>query len=195
MTEIRPTRRDPLQTLEPLVEAVRAGVEGTAWRLSGLQKTSSTEFEGRWAGESTRSAYLFFHRQGLETVSLEAYLDETTRGLRGNIGLVADVRPLWELTSVPGALEELARVARRHVPESYQIPVTLRLRLPRVQEPVDEVELEARIKLRLPSAAFEAGAAAISALAGTAVGAFEAVLSDPDAGGILDLAGEDGIDA
>ena len=51
-----------LDTLEPLIDAVRDGVEGKGWSLSGLQKTSSTEFEGRWAGQTTRSAYLFFHR-------------------------------------------------------------------------------------------------------------------------------------
>lgn len=195
MTDTEPPRRTPLDTLEPVVDAVREGVEGTAWRLSGLQKTSSTEFEGRWAGESTRSAYLFFHRPGLETVSIEAYLDETSRGLRGNVGMVADVRPLWELASVPEALEVLARIAHRHVPESYQVPVTLRLRLPRAREPVEEVELESRIKLRIPTAAFEAGAAAIAALAGSAVGAFEAILGDPESGRVLDLAGEDGVGA
>jgi hypothetical protein len=193
MTDDSRPSRAALDTLEPLVEAVREGVESTLWTLSGLQKTSSTEFEGRWAGESTRSAYLFFHRPGLETVSIEAYLDETSRGLRGNIGLVADVRPLWELESVPAALDTLSGVATRHVPESYQVPVTMRLRLPRAEEPIEEVELESRIKLRIPRGAFTAGAAAVSALASTAVGAFEAVLGDPEAAEILDLEGEEGL--
>ena len=49
----------PLLTLEPLLDAVRLGVEDAGWTLSGLQKTTSHEFDGRWAGESTRSAYLF----------------------------------------------------------------------------------------------------------------------------------------
>lgn len=194
MTDHDASSRSPLDTLEPLVEAVRDGVETTRWTLSGLQKTSSTEFEGRWAGESTRSAYLFFHRSGLETVSIEAYLDETSRGLRGNIGLVADVRPLWELPPVPTAMEALARVAARHVPEAYQVPVTLRLRLPRVEEDIDEVELESRIKLRMPRGAFRAGSGAVAALAATAVRSFEALLADPDAGKILDLAGEEGLE-
>lgn len=194
MTDEPHPSRASLDTLEPLVEAVREGVESTSWTLSGLQKTSSTEFEGRWAGESTRSAYLFFHRPGLETVSIEAYLDETSRGLRGNLGLVADVRPLWELASVPAALQTLSRVAGRHVPEGYQVPVTLRLRLPRAEESIEEVELESRIKLRIPRGAYRAGAAAVSALADTAVGAFEAILNDPEAAEILDLAGEEGLE-
>jgi len=194
MTDDPRSARAALDTLEPLVEAVREGIESTPWALSGLQKTSSTEFEGRWAGESTRSAYLFFHRPGLETVSIEAYLDETSRGLRGNVGLVADVRPLWELESVPAALRIVSRVAARHVPEGYQVPVTLRLRLPRAEEPIEEVELESRIKLRIPRGAFRAGSAAVSALAGTAVTAFEAILTDPEAAEILDLEGEEGLD-
>lgn len=188
-----PSSRESIDTLEPLIDAVREGVEGTEWSLSGLQKTSSTEFEGRWAGESTRSAYLFFHREELETVSVEAYLDETSRGLTGNLGLVADVRPLWELEGVPPALERIAEVARRHLPEGYTTPVTLRLRLPRAEEDVREAELEARIKIRIPRAALSAGSSAVAALASSAVKAFEAILDDPRAGTVLDLEGEEGI--
>ena len=58
----RSVNLDEILTLEPLVDAVREGVESAGWHLSGLQKTTSLEFEGRWEGESTRSAYLFFHR-------------------------------------------------------------------------------------------------------------------------------------
>lgn len=185
--------RRSLDTLEPLIDAVREGVEGRGWTLSGLQKTSSTEFEGRWAGQTSRSAYLFFHRDDLETVSIEGYLDETSRGLRGNLGLVADVRPLWELSSVPRALDGLAELARTHLPEGYDTPLTLRLRLPKADEPAREAELEARIKLRIPRAAVEAGTSAVSALASAAVQAFEALLEGDGAGTVLDLAGEDGL--
>lgn len=179
-----------IDTLEPLLEAVREGVESAGWALSGLQKTSSTEFEGRWAGESTRSAYLFFHRAGLETVSIEAYLDETSRGLGGNLGLVVDVRPIWELPPVPEALDHIVSLARSHLPEGYATPVTLRLRLPRTDEPVAEAELEARIKLQIPRRAMEAGGSAVAALAATAVRAFEALLEDPEGRRVLDLEGE-----
>lgn len=182
-----------LDTLEPLIDAVRSGVESRGWTLSGLQKTSSTEFEGRWAGQTSRSAYLFFHRDDLETVSIEGYLDETIRGLRGNLGLVADVRPLWELSSVPRALDGLAELARTHLPEGYDTPLTLRLRLPRADEPARESELEARIKLRIPRAAVDAGASAVTALASAAVQAFEALLEDEEAGVVMDLAGEHGL--
>lgn len=179
--------RRPVDTLEPLIDAVREGVESRGWTLSGLQKTSSTEFEGRWAGESTRSAYLFFHRDDLEAVSVEAYLDETSRGLTGNLGLVAEVRPLGELPPVPQALERVAALARAHLPEGYQTPVTVRLRLPRAEDEVDEAELETRIKLRIPRAAVEAGASAVAALASATVGALEALLRDPEAREVMDL--------
>jgi hypothetical protein len=185
--------RASIDTLEPLIDAVRDGVEGQGWSLSGLQKTSSTEFEGRWAGQSTRSAYLFFHRADLETASVEAYLDETSRGLTGNLGLVADVRPLWELESVPDALARMAALARMHLPEGYQTPVTLRMRLPRAEEDASEAELEARVKLRIPKAAMNAGESAVSALAAAVVKAVESILQDPAARSVLDLDGEVGL--
>jgi hypothetical protein len=176
-----------VDTLEPLIEAVRDGVESRGWSLSGLQKTSSTEFEGRWAGESTRSAYLFFHREDLETASVEAYLDETSRGLTGNLGLVAEVRPLEELPGVPETLARVSALARAHLPEGYTTPVTLRMRLPRGDEEVEDAELETRVKLRIPRAALDAGSSAVAALASATVSALESLLEDPGAAEVLDL--------
>ena len=63
--------------------------------LSGLQKTTSHQFEGRWQGESSRSAYLFFHDDARpDYVSIDVFLDETTRGLKGNLALVL-AGPEW----------------------------------------------------------------------------------------------------
>ena len=42
--------RESVLTLEPLIDAVRDGVEATGWALSGLQKTTSHEYAGRWEG-------------------------------------------------------------------------------------------------------------------------------------------------
>jgi hypothetical protein len=38
------SQRDPLLTLEPLIEAIRSGIEDSGWELSGLQKTTSHQF-------------------------------------------------------------------------------------------------------------------------------------------------------
>ena len=74
----------PLLTLEPLIEAVQDGITRSGWVLSGLQKTTSPRFEGRWQGESSRSAYLFFHDDARpDFVSIDVFLDETTKGLKG----------------------------------------------------------------------------------------------------------------
>jgi len=177
---------DAILTLEPLIDAVVEGVRDAGWSLSGLQKTSSTEFEGEWAGHTTRSAYLFFHSDARDTASVEGYLDETDRGLRGTLSLVVDVRPVWEHTSVPDALGRVAELTTRHLPSGYRTPVTMRLRLPNPSEPPTEAGLEARIKLRIPRAAIEAGATSISVLATTTVEAFEALLADPAADDVLD---------
>jgi hypothetical protein len=171
-----------LDTLEPLVEAVRDGVEASGWTLSGLQKTTSYEFEGRWAGDTTRSAYLFFHREAYDGVSVDVYLDETSRGLRGNLALVLDLRSSRELPAASDLLGGLARATRAELPEGYRTPVALRLRLPDSDWSVDDTEVEARLKLTLPQAALDAGSSAVSALCSATVESFEGVLADPVVG-------------
>ena len=176
-----PGRSNPLMTLEPLLEAVREGLEGSGWELSGLQKTTSYEFEGRWAGDSSRSAYLFFHKSGVpEGVSLDVFLDETSQGLKGNLALVMDGPSLGELAPPGEVLEGLAEVARGHLPQRYRTPITLRLSLPALGSPAAEVETEYRIKLYIPREALRAGHSAVSALAATASEAFGRVLESPD---------------
>lgn len=170
---------DSIDTLEPLIEAVRDGVESRGWSLSGLQKTTSYDFEGRWAGDSTRSAYLFFHRDAHDDVSVDVFLDETPRGLQGNLALVLDLRGLGDLPGVPETLEALGRRAEAHLPTGYRTPVTLRLRLRGAGQAAAEAEMEARLKLVLPRAALDAGTSAVSALCSATVDAFDELLADP----------------
>lgn len=168
----------PLLTLEPLIDAVRDGVESAGWELSGLQKTTSHQFEGRWEGDSTRSAYLFFHHPGVDLpVSVDVYLDETSRGLTGNLALVVDLRPLGGIGPVENLLERLSRMAEKGLPEGYRTPVTLRFRLRDRGRPAPEAETEVRFKLRIPRTALEAGSSAVSALASATVKSFEAILN------------------
>ena len=110
---------------------MRDGIESAGWALSGLQKTTSLEFEGRWEGESTRSAYLFFHApERSEGVSIDVYLDETSQGLAGNLALVVDVVPLAHLGDPARVLGQLGEVAKKELPRGHITPLTLRLRLP-----------------------------------------------------------------
>ena len=106
-----------LLTLEPLIDSVRRGVEGAGWELSGLQKTTSHQFEGRWEGASSRRAYLFFHLpDGPDHVSVDVFLDETTRGLTGNLALVIEGRPLTDLGAVNGRLVRGQGIAQTQFP-------------------------------------------------------------------------------
>lgn len=172
------SRRDrPVLTLEPLIDAVRVGLEASGWSLSGLQKTTSHEFEGRWKGDSTRSAYLFFHREELdEPASVDVYLDETSRGLTGNLALVVDLVDLGDVPSVPDLLSELGRLGAAHLPTGYRTPLSLRFRMADMASSSADATAEVRFKLVIPRTALSAGADAIEALAGTAVGAFERLL-------------------
>ncbi len=172
---------DPILTLEPLVDAVRAGVEDAGWALSGLQKTTSHQFEGRWEGESTRSAYLFFHAPvGPDWASIDVYLDETGRGLTGNLALVVDLAPLGDMDPAPQLLERLSALSADRLRAGLRRPLTIRFRLPDADTPVGEAETEVRFKVRLPRSVVETGEAAVRSFATEAVAAFEGVLASAE---------------
>jgi hypothetical protein len=165
-------------TLEPLIEAIREGLEGAGWELSGLQKTTSHQFEGRWEGESTRSAYLFFHSPSApEPVSIDVYLDETSRGLTGNIALVVDLVALGDLLEPREALRTFGTLSSLALPRKARTPLTLRLRLQDGALDPDTAETEVRFKLRLPKDVIAGGAASVQDLVGTTVAAFESMIS------------------
>lgn len=168
---------EPILTLEPLIEAVREGVEHHGWTLSGLQKTTSHQFEGRWEGDSTRSAYLFFHPpDGPDHVSVDVYLDETTRGLTGNLALVVDLVPFGELGRVERALAALGEASARELDRRHKRPVTLRLRMVDAAEAVEHADTEVRFKVRLPKRLIKDGPAAVVDFASEAMHGFERLL-------------------
>jgi hypothetical protein len=172
-----PPGEQALLTLEPLIEAVRGGIEGTGWTLSGLQKTTSHQFEGRWEGESTRSAYLFFHSDASsQDASIDVYLDETSQGLTGNLALVVDLVPLAELGDASEALRSLGALAASCLPPGHVTPVTLRLRLQSGNADPGTAETEVRFKVRIARRAVAAGADTVRRLAASAVTGFERIL-------------------
>ncbi len=167
----------PLLTLEPLIEAVTEGVEAAGWTLSGMQKTTSYEYEGRWRGESSRSAYLFFHAAALEeSVSVDAFLDETSRGTQGNLALVIGGP---ELVDPRQALAALASAVRERIPRSYRAPVSLRLRLADAEHPPESATVEVRVKIMIPGGALRSGHPEVSRVSAEGVRAFEQLLAHP----------------
>lgn len=177
-----------LLTLEPFIDAVREGVESAGWELSGLQKTTSHQFEGRWEGDSSRSAYLFFHPPaGPDWVSVDVFLDETSRGLTGNVALVVDVAPFGELGDIRSAMGELGRLSAKFLPRGQSTPLTVRFRMRDGSEDPDAAESEVRFKLRYPRHALRAGPAAVSKLTLATVQAFERLMESE---GLRALIGE-----
>jgi hypothetical protein len=172
---------EAILTLEPLIEAVREGVEAAGWELSGLQKTTSHDFEGRWEGESTRSAYLFFHSSSVpDLVSVDVYLDETSRGLTGNLALVVDLVALGALGEPEEALRVFGNLSGASLPTRYATPVTLRLRLAEGSADPADAESEVRFNLRLPRDVIAKGPSAVRGLAAGTIAAFEQVLTSPE---------------
>jgi hypothetical protein len=174
------------------MEAIRAGVTAGGWELSGLQKTTSHQFEGRWEGESTRSAYLFFHAtDGPDNVSIDVYLDETGQGLSGNLALVVDLVCLDQLGDVRSALAALARMSARSLGADRRRPVTLRLRLDDAGTEVGEAESEVRFKLRIPKRAIASGDASVTAFVKEAMAEFGRLLASDDLKLLAAADGED----
>ena len=172
---------EPVLTLEPLIEAVTEGVEAAGWVRSGMQKTTSHEYGGRWEGESSRSAYLFFHRPGREEpVSVDAFLDETSRGIQGNLALVVDGPELGMLGDPQSALGAIAAAASERIPRRERAPVALRLRLSHPGQAVAEATVELRIKIPIPAPALTSGRDAVAAVASAGVRAFERLLEHPE---------------
>jgi len=168
-------------TLEPLIDAIRVGLEGAGWELSGLQKTTSHQFEGRWEGESTRSAYLFFHSPSApEPVSIDVYLDETSRGLTGNLALVVDLVALGDLGEPGEALRTLGALSSGALPSEPLTPLTLRLRLRDGTADSATAETEVRFKLRLPKEVIAEGPASVERLAARTVAAFEGMIASAE---------------
>lgn len=167
-----------LLTLEPLIDAVRAGVEDAGWTLSGMQKTTSHEFEGRWAGESTRSAYLFFHQpRGRDPVSVDVFLDETSQGLGGNLTLAVRGPSLGALGDFTATLKELAWAANRELTRGHSTPVTLRATVPHRNAGPEDARTECRFRLVIPGVAIDAGARVVRTLSAATVKSFEALLA------------------
>ncbi|MDX1494578.1 MAG: hypothetical protein R3253_10990 [Longimicrobiales bacterium] len=165
---------EAILTLEPLIEAVREAVEDEGWTLSGLQKTTSHQFEGRWEGDSTRSAYLFFHPpDGADHVSVDVYLDETSRGLTGNLALVVDLKAFGEMGNVDEALGRLGEASARELDRRNKRPITLRFRLADAAEAVEHADTEVRFKVRLPRKSIAAGMSAIRAFTRETMNGFQ----------------------
>jgi len=172
---------EPLLTLEPLLEAVREGLEGSGWGLSGLQKTTSYEFEGRWAGSSSRSAFLFFHKEGVpDWVSIDVFLDETSGGLKGNLALVVEGPELARVGDPEAVLGGLSGVGSSRLPKGYRVPLTLKYRLSNLGADPREAETEYRFRVQIPREALAGGRAPVAELASMAARAFEGILTSRD---------------
>jgi len=181
---------EAILTLEPLMDAVREGVESAGWELSGLQKTTSHQFEGRWEGEATRSAYLFFHLpEGPDHVSVDVYLDETSRGLSGNLALVVDLFPLGDIGGAENALRTLGVLSAHEIDEGFRRPVTLRFRVADAGDDPTGAETEVRFKVRIPKRTIHDGHVAVSGLAVDAMAAYARILASDAVGALAPGAG------
>jgi hypothetical protein len=109
-------------------------------------------------------------------VSIDVYLDETSRGLTGNLALVVDLALLADVGDPDLALRELGGLAKVEMPHGYPTPLTLRLRLPDGATEPAEAEVEVRFKLTVPTRVIAGGGEEIRELVVDAVAGFERIL-------------------
>lgn len=177
----------PLTTLEPLMDAVQQGITDGGWTLSGMQKTTSRRFEGRWEDQDSRTAYLFFHCDHVpEWVSVEAFLDETSDGLRVNLALVIDGPRLRALEHTAQLLDRLADVVHDTLPRGYRTPVAVRYRMRNPDGESGDADSEIRLKLHFPAVAMDSGASAVTTLARVVVDAFGRALEHPSMNSLVE---------
>ena len=105
------------------------------------------------------------------------FLDETTKGLKGNLALVVSGPEMGLLEPMPDLIAALAKVTADCLPEHYHTPFVVRLRMDGPEDDPHTAETEVRIKLTIPSEALDAGASAVSALASATTTAFERSLA------------------
>lgn len=192
----------PILTLEPLLDTVRAVVEAGGWELSGLQKTTSYEYGGRWDGDSTRSAYAFFHpasgrgegwspsttapgesarASGGEVGSaLDVFLDETNKGLTGTLALVLVGPTLNDLGDVEIALSSLAAVARECVSSDQPVRLSLKAGLADARRSAGSATVDVRFKFALPTTAILAGERVVRTVVRSALDSFDIMIRHPD---------------
>jgi len=167
-----------METIEPLLEAVREGLERAEWQLSGLQKTTSYEYEGPWEGASLRSAYAFFH--GVEDdegegPSIELFVDETDEGVDGTLSLLVAGPSLADQPAVAAVLERALNLAGRSLPPEMPAPVSVSYGH-RGRGVPEAATARVRFKARIPRTAVSAGRGAVDATLNTVIDAFRRVL-------------------
>ena len=116
---------------------------------------------------------------------MEAFLDETSRGLQGNLTLVVAGPRCEDLGPASAVLERVATAASETFPDSCRVPLSLRLHLPGSQLPAGRAEVQVRIRVHLPEGRLEGGALAVHHFVQAAVGAFESLLERPEVAELL----------
>ncbi|MGI9628255.1 MAG: hypothetical protein ACR2QM_15585 [Longimicrobiales bacterium] len=167
-----------IETLEPLLAAVTANVHAKGWRLSGVQKTTSYEYEGPWEGSALRSAYAFFHRgadpEGVGP-SVEVFIDETEEGVDGALSLLLQGPALGEEPDVPALVSLAVELAAQSLPREMPAPISVTYSHPGRKLP-DSATAKVRFKGKIPRSAAEAGTAAVDAVLNTTFESFQDVL-------------------
>lgn len=90
-------------------------------------------------------------------MSVDVFVDETSRGIQGNLALVLEGPSLDRLGNTMEALGAVAPAAQRILPPTYRAPLSLRLRLAHTALEPSSATAEFRVKLRISQDALRGG--------------------------------------
>lgn len=126
-------------------------------------------------GDSERLS-LFHLGEGLDPISIDGYLEETGRGLTGNIALVIDLLPLGGVGPAGEALRRFGALSAHEIDDRFKRPITLRFRVADAAQDPDLAETEVRFKVRIPSPVIREGKHAVSVFVEVVTASFARML-------------------
>jgi hypothetical protein len=181
---MRDPGHDPIETLEPFLDAIHEGVSRAGW-IPVSQELGGREY---LSGAGTRSpvkvartALLRFHRSDLPCeVMLEIQAEQAEQGLRGTLSLVLAGPRYADLGPAATVLDRVTAAIRETFRRDEAISVSLDLGLASAQISGPDARIRLRVSSALPPCRMAEGPVSIRCLLLSDVGAMERLLECPE---------------
>jgi len=181
---MRDPGHDPIETLEPFLDAIHEGVSRAGWipvsqELGGREYLSGAGT--RNPVKVARTALLRFHRSDLPCeVMLEIRAEHGEQGLSGALALVLAGPRYADLGPAATVLDRVTAAIRETFRKNESISVSLDLGLASARISGPDARIQLRVTSVLPPCRMAEGAVSIRCLLLSDVGAMERLLECPE---------------